>query len=190
MEKIESFKIDHTKLTPGIYISRVDKVMKYNVTTFDIRVKQPNVEEAMSPACSHTIEHLAATYFRNLDEFRDKVIYFGPMGCLTGFYLILKGTYQPNTDSFSNVVKTIMDMFRFVTRFSGQIPGATKVECGNYKLNDLESAKFLASNMLVMYEDLGVLRYVYPGMEEDPKKPYKKAIEKMHNDNPKSYALF
>lgn len=189
MEQIESFKIDHTELKPGIYISRVDKVAKYNITTFDIRVKQPNVEEAMSPAASHTIEHLAATYFRNLDGFKDNVIYFGPMGCLTGFYLILKGTYHPGSESFSEVVKTIMDMFRFVTRFRGKIPGATKVECGNYKLNDLETAKFIASNMLVLYEDLEVLQFVYPGQKE-PDTQYKKAIKKMKADNPISVALF
>lgn len=161
MELIDSFKIDHTKLNCGIYISRVDEIDGSFVTTFDIRVKKPNYEDAMSSAASHTIEHLAATYFRNLDYFKDKVIYFGPMGCLTGFYLILKGQYNYDTDNYKEAIQTIMNMFSFVVKFNGQIPGATKVECGNYKLNDLEAAKFIAANMLVMYYDLKILSFRY-----------------------------
>lgn len=188
MEKIASFTIDHTKLKHGIYVSRVDKIAKYNITTFDIRVKQPNVEEPMTPACAHTIEHLGATFFRNNTQWKDKVIYFGPMGCLTGFYLILKGTYTPGTTTYESVVEFIMSMFSYVVRFEGKIPGATRVECGNYKMNDLEAAQWLAANMLTMYETFDSLSYEYPGHETTTL--YKKALAKFKDEHPKSNVLF
>lgn len=188
MEKIASFTIDHTKLNPGIYVSRVDKIAKYNITTLDIRVKKPNYEDAMSSACAHTIEHLGATFFRNSTKWKDKVIYFGPMGCLTGFYLILKGTYTPGTKTYDEVVEFIMDMFRFTVKYEGKIPGASAVECGNYKLMDLTSAQFLAANMLTLYETFETLEYVYPG--ETSTLLYKRAQEKFKAEHPKSNALF
>lgn len=188
MEKIASFTIDHTKLKHGIYVSRVDKIAKYNITTFDIRVKQPNYEEAMSPACAHTIEHLGATFFRNSTKWKDKVIYFGPMGCLTGFYLIMKGTYTPGSSNFESVVEFIMDMFGYVVRFKGKIPGASAIECGNYKMNDLNEAQWLAANMLTLHETFNTLSFEYPGHETITF--YKKAIEKYKEENPKSNVLF
>ena len=162
MEKIESFKINHKKLVPGIYISRKDRINNEVVTTIDIRVKRPNFEDCMHPSVAHTIEHLGATYFRNLSGWKDDIIYFGPMGCLTGFYLVLAGDYEPSTSKYMKVVDMIMGMFQFVCNYKGEIPGATPVECGNYKMMDMEGAVNLAANMLVLKETFDSLMYVYP----------------------------
>lgn len=162
MEKIESFKINHKKLVPGIYISRKDRINNEVVTTIDIRVKRPNFEDCMHPAVAHTIEHLGATYFRNLEGWKDDVIYFGPMGCLTGFYLVLAGDYEPSTSQYMKVVDMIMGMFHFVCDYKGVIPGATPVECGNYKMMDMEGASNVAANMIVMKETFDSLMYEYP----------------------------
>lgn len=136
MNKIESFKIDHTKLKRGIYVSRRDEIGAENVTTFDLRVKEPNNESALDPAAAHTLEHIGATFLRNHSEFGDKIIYFGPMGCLTGFYLLLNGRYDSK-----DVVGLIQELFQFAADFEGDIPGASSVECGNYTLMDLPEAK-------------------------------------------------
>ena len=137
MEKIASFTINHRKLDRGIFVSRKDATPKGDVlTTFDIRMKLPNREPALRPEVIHTIEHLAATYLRNRADWKDRIIYWGPMGCLTGNYLILAGDYK-STD----IVDLMRDMMKFIADFEGDIPGATDVECGNYKLNDLEGAR-------------------------------------------------
>lgn len=143
MDKIDSFKINHHELLPCIYVSRKDNVGGETVTTFDIRLKSPNVEEALTPESSHTIEHLAATFLRNDEEWKERIIYFGPMGCLTGFYLIVNGDYKP-WDIWELMERT----FRFISDFEGDIPGATSYECGNYKLHNLETAKIEAKKYL------------------------------------------
>lgn len=162
LKKIESFTVNHKLLVPGIYISRVDYVNGSPVTTFDIRVKRPNFEDCMQPAEAHTIEHLGATYFRSSEEWSDKVIYFGPMGCLTGFYLILAGEYQVDTEIHNEAIKFIMGMFQFVCDYKDRIPGTTPIECGNYRLHNLENARTLAANMLVLHETFSSLMFEYP----------------------------
>ena len=116
----------------------------------------------MHPSVAHTIEHLGATYFRNLSGWKDDIIYFGPMGCLTGFYLVLAGDYEPSTSKYMKVVDMIMGMFQFVCNYKGEIPGATPVECGNYKMMDMDGAVNIAANMLVLKETFDSLMYVYP----------------------------
>lgn len=135
IKMIESFKIDHTKLSRGVYISRVDIVENSVITTYDIRIKEPNKEPALSSAVSHTIEHIGATYLRDSDS-ANSVIYFGPMGCLTGFYLIMIGN-RPALD----LKPLLQQMFSHIANFCETIPGATEVECGNYQLHDLINAK-------------------------------------------------
>ena len=144
MEKIASCTIDQRKLDRGIFVSRKDATPKGDVlTTFDIRMKLPNREPALRPEVIHTIEHLAATYLRNRADWKDRIIYWGPMGCLTGNYLILAGDYK-STD----IVDLMRDMMKFIADFEGDIPGATDVECGNYKLNDLDGARHEAKMFL------------------------------------------
>ncbi|MDE7369323.1 MAG: S-ribosylhomocysteine lyase [Muribaculaceae bacterium] len=144
MEKIASFTIDHRKLDRGIFVSRKDATPAGDIlTTFDIRMKLPNREPALRPEVIHTIEHLAATYLRNRDDWKERIIYWGPMGCLTGNYLILAGDYK-STD----IVNLMRDMMKFIAEFQGDIPGATDVECGNYKLNDLDGARREAKRFL------------------------------------------
>lgn len=130
---IASFQIDHTILKPGLYVSRRDKLRTEDITTFDIRVCQPN-KDMMTPAVAHTIEHLMADFLRNDCPFNNDVLYFGPMGCLTGFYLILKGHWDSKT-----IKDAIADAF-YVCSKAKVVPGATERECGNYKLNDLKGA--------------------------------------------------
>lgn len=136
MEKIKSFTIDHMKLLPGVYVSRKDKANDTVITTFDIRMTRPNFEPVMNTGEIHTIEHLGATFLRNDNEFKDRVIYFGPMGCRTGFYLVLAGDLEVN-----NISDLLKRMFKFMKDFEGNIPGATPEECGNYSDMDLPSAK-------------------------------------------------
>ena len=133
MEKIPSFTIDHEQLLRGIYVSRKDQVGGEVVTTFDIRMKEPNREPALHVGAIHTIEHLAATYLRNDEEWRDRVIYWGPMGCLTGCYLLLRGDLKSN-----DIVGLMKRTFEFVANFEGEIPGAAPRDCGNYLLHDLQ----------------------------------------------------
>ncbi len=136
MEKIESFKIDHNTLKRGIYVSRVDG----DITTYDIRMKIPNGGNYLENAAMHTIEHLFATFARN-SRFKDEIIYFGPMGCRTGFYFLVRNV------SKSDVISLIQETFDFIADFEGQIPGVSKIECGNYLEHDLASAKKEAKEM-------------------------------------------
>ena len=137
MKKIESFQVDHTRLNRGIYVSRKDKVGNETVTSFDIRMKIPNQEPVLDVPAIHTIEHIGATFLRSHEKYSEETIYFGPMGCRTGFYLILKGDL-----SSEEIIPMIKDLFDFVAGFEGEIPGATPVECGNYLSMDLPMAKF------------------------------------------------
>ena len=136
MKTIPSFTIDHIKLLRGIYVSRKDNVGGEVVTTFDIRMKEPNREPAMGQGALHTIEHLAATYLRNSD-WADKIIYWGPMGCCTGCYFLAKGDLTPQ-----DIVPLMTETFKFVRDFEGEIPGAAAKDCGNYLLHDLPMAKW------------------------------------------------
>lgn len=145
MEKIASFTINHLKLLRGIYVSRVDTLPNGDViTTFDIRMKQPNREPAVSQSALHTIEHLAATYLRNQSEWKDKVIYWGPMGCCTGNYLLMSGKLTSK-----DILPLMQDTFRFIAEYEGSIPGATARDCGNYTLNNLPMAKWEARKYLI-----------------------------------------
>ena len=143
MEKITSFTIDHIKLQPGIYVSRKDPVGDSIVTTFDLRMTSPNEEPVMNTAEVHTIEHLAATYLRNDPQYKDKVLYFGPMGCRTGFYMILAGDYESD-----EIVPFVREMFQFIRNYEGDIPGASAKECGNYLDLNLAMAKYQADKYL------------------------------------------
>lgn len=143
MEKIASFTIDHIKLQPGIYVSRKDHVGNEVITTFDIRMTSPNEEPVMNTAELHTIEHLAATFLRNHKEFGSRIIYFGPMGCRTGFYLLLAGDYES-----SDIVELLKDMFVFIRDFKDEVPGASPKDCGNYLDMNLGMANYLAKKYL------------------------------------------
>jgi S-ribosylhomocysteine lyase len=143
MEKIPSFTIDHNRLLRGIYVSRKDKVGGDTVTTFDIRMKEPNREPALHPGALHTIEHLAATYLRNDSEWKDSIVYWGPMGCLTGNYLLMKGDLQP-----ADIVELMKRTFAFVAAFEGDVPGAVPQDCGNWLLHDLPMARWEARKYL------------------------------------------
>lgn len=136
MEKIASFTINHEKLLRGIYVSRKDIVGKETITTFDIRMKEPNREAALDNGAIHTIEHLAATFLRNHQQWKDKIIYWGPMGCLTGNYLILKGDLESK-----DIVSLMIETFEFISFYKGDIPGANAKDCGNYGLHSLSLAK-------------------------------------------------
>lgn len=143
MEKITSFTIDHIRLVPGVYVSRVDAVAGHSVTTFDLRMTAPNDEPVMNTAEMHTIEHLAATFLRNHEEYKDKTLYFGPMGCRTGFYLLLAGEYTSK-----DIVPLMIEMFTFIRDFEGEVPGAAPKDCGNYLDMNLGMAKYLANKYL------------------------------------------
>ena len=143
MEKITSFTIDHIKLQPGIYVSRKDPVGGSMITTFDIRMTSPNEEPVMNTAELHAMEHLAATFLRNHKEFGPKVIYWGPMGCRTGNYLLLNGDYESR-----DIVPLMIEMFEFIRDFEGEIPGASPKDCGNYLDMNLGMANYLANRYL------------------------------------------
>ena len=138
MEMIASFSVDHTKIVPGIFISRVDTLGDQMVTTYDVRVTKPNTEPAVDVAAMHTLEHIIATFLRNDPEWKDQVIYWGPMGCLTGFYLILKGNHEPKA-----ICDLIIRGFRSVED-SEEVPGTSPENCGNYTMHNLEIAKWHA----------------------------------------------
>lgn len=158
MKKIASFRINHLTLQPGIYVSRRDVTASGDVlTTFDIRMTAPNREPAADPRALHTIEHLAATWLRNNPTWRDRVVYWGPMGCCTGNYLILQG----NLDS-TDIVPLMVEMFGFISSFEGDIPGATARDCGNYTFNDLPAARALASRYLDTLTHITDDRLTYP----------------------------
>ena len=158
MEKIASFTIDHIKLQPGIYVSRKDSVGAETITTFDLRMTSPNEEPVMNTAEMHTIEHLAATFLRNHPTYKDKTIYFGPMGCRTGFYLLLAGDYASK-----DIVPLMIEMFEFIRDFHDEVPGASAKDCGNYLDMNLPMANYLANRYLenVLY-GIDDSRLIYP----------------------------
>lgn len=143
MNKIPSFTIDHNRLLRGVYVSRKDKVGNETITTFDIRMKEPNREPALHVGAAHTIEHLAATYLRNDKEWKDRVIYWGPMGCLTGNYLLLRGDLTAK-----DIVGLMKKTFGFIAEYTGDIPGDAPRDCGNYLLHDLPMARYEAKRFL------------------------------------------
>ena len=157
MEKIISFTIDHIRLQPGLYVSRKDKVGAETVTTFDIRVTSPNEEPVMNTAEMHTIEHLAATYLRNEPAWKEKVLYFGPMGCRTGFYLLLAGDYTSK-----EILPLVVDCFRFIAAFSNEVPGASAKDCGNYLDMNLPMANYWGKKYSALLENADETRLVYP----------------------------
>ena len=158
MEKIASFTIDHIKLQPGVYVSRKDTVGAETITTFDLRMTSPNEEPVMNTAEVHTIEHLAATFLRNHPTYKDRTIYFGPMGCRTGFYLLLAGDL-----SSRDIVPLMTEMFEFIRDFKDEVPGASPRDCGNYLDMNLPMANYLAKRYLdnVLYH-IDDSRLVYP----------------------------
>ena len=143
MNKIPSFTINHEKLLRGIYVSRKDEVGGDTVTTFDIRMKEPNREPALHPGALHTIEHLAATYLRNDPEWCDRIVYWGPMGCLTGNYLLMRGNLKPQ-----DILDLMRRTFAFIADFDDDVPGAAPRDCGNYLLHDLPMARLEARKFL------------------------------------------
>ena len=158
MEKIASFTIDHIKLQPGVYVSRKDTVGSETITTFDLRMTSPNEEPVMNTAEVHTIEHLGATFLRNHPVFRDKTIYFGPMGCRTGFYLLLAGDY-----SSRDIVPLMIEMYEFIRDYKDEVPGASPKDCGNYLDMNLSMANYLANRFLTeVLTDIKEDRLVYP----------------------------
>ncbi len=158
MEKIASFTVNHLNLMPGIYVSRKDHVGTNVITTFDLRMTAPNREPVMNTAEIHTVEHLGATFLRNDPEYKDKTIYFGPMGCRTGFYMVLAGDFESK-----DVVDLVTRMFEFVKDFEGEVPGASPRDCGNYLDMNLGMAKFIAARYLERdLKDIGPERLVYP----------------------------
>jgi len=158
MEKIASFTIDHIKLQPGVYVSRKDKVGAETITTFDLRMTSPNEEPVMNTAEMHTIEHLAATFLRNHADYKEKTVYFGPMGCRTGFYLLLAGDYTS-----ADIIPLMLEMYAFIRDFEGDVPGAAPKDCGNYLDMNLPMAKYLAGKYLDnVLTNIGHDRLVYP----------------------------
>lgn len=158
MKKITSFTIDHLRLLPGVYVSRKDHAGDTVITTFDLRMTRPNYEPVMNTAEVHTIEHLGATFLRNHPVYQDQVLYFGPMGCRTGFYLLLADDYESR-----DIVPLMREMFGFIQDYEGEVPGASARDCGNYLDMNLPMAKFLARKYLE--EVLGQIseeRLVYP----------------------------
>lgn len=143
MKTIPSFTIDHLRLKRGIYVSRKDTVGGETITTFDIRMKEPNREPALGQGALHTIEHLAATYLRNHNDWADKIVYWGPMGCLTGNYLLMRGDLESR-----DIVELMKETFSFIANFEGEIPGAAPKDCGNWLLHDLPMAKWEAAKYL------------------------------------------
>lgn len=158
MKKIPSFTIDHIRLLRGIYVSRQDQVGDDTITTFDIRMKEPNREPALGQGALHTIEHLAATYLRNHPVWADKIIYWGPMGCLTGNYLLMKGDLCP-----ADILPLMQETFSFIAGYEGDIPGASPKDCGNYLLQDLPMARWEAAKYLhEVLEKTTEANLVYP----------------------------
>ncbi len=158
MKKIASFTIDHIRLLPGLYVSRKDHIGSEVVTTFDIRMTKPNGEPVMNTAEIHTIEHLAATFLRNHAQYGEKTVYFGPMGCRTGFYLLLAGDYESK-----DIVPLMREMFTFIRDFHDEVPGASAKDCGNYLDMNLPMANYLAEKYLRdVLADITEERLVYP----------------------------
>ena len=161
MELIPSFSVDHTRIVPGIYESRVDALGEELVTTFDVRLTRPNREPAVAPAAMHTMEHVIATYLRNHPDWKDRLVYWGPMGCLTGFYIIVKG--RP---AAAELYPILLEAFRYMRDFEGEVPGAKPENCGNYLMHDLPMAKWEAERYVHYLEsaDKAVI-FAYPKAE-------------------------
>lgn len=157
VEKIASFTVDHIKLLPGLYVSRKDKVGAETVTTFDLRLTKPNEEPVLNTAEVHTIEHLGATYLRNEPTWKDKVLYFGPMGCRTGFYLLLAGDY-----SSRDVLALVTECFRFIRDYRDAVPGASPKDCGNYLDMNLPMANYWGAKYVGVLENADETRLNYP----------------------------
>ena len=157
MEKIASFTVDHLRLLPGIYVSRKDTLASDVITTFDLRMTRPNFEPVMNTAEIHAIEHLGATYLRNHKEFGQKTIYFGPMGCRTGFYLLLKGDYESK-----DIVELMIELYKFIKDYEGEIPGQSPKDCGNYLDMNLGMAKYLADKYLEVLLNISKENLIYP----------------------------
>lgn len=159
MKKIASFTIDHLRLKRGVYVSRRDTTPGGDViTTFDVRLTEPNREPALDPRALHAMEHLAATYLRNNPEWKDRVVYWGPMGCCTGNYLLMQGALEP-----ADIVPLLRDTFAFIADFEGDIPGATARDCGNYTFNDLPAARAAARRFLAeVLTDIRPENMTYP----------------------------
>lgn len=157
VEKIASFTVDHIKLLPGLYVSRKDKVGAETVTTFDLRLTKPNEEPVLNTAEVHTIEHLGATYLRNEPTWKDKVLYFGPMGCRTGFYLLLAGDY-----SSRDVLALVTECFRFIRDYRDAVPGASPKDCGNYLDMNLPMANYWGAKYVGVLENADEARLNYP----------------------------
>ena len=157
MEKIASFTVDHLRLLPGIYVSRKDTLASDVITTFDLRMTRPNFEPVMNTAEIHAIEHLGATYLRNHKEFGQKTIYFGPMGCRTGFYLLLKGDYESK-----DIVELMIELYKFIKDYEGEIPGQSPKDCGNYLDMNLGMAKYLSDKYLEVLLNIGEENLIYP----------------------------
>ena len=157
MEKIASFTIDHILLQPGVYVSRKDKIGAETVTTFDLRMTSPNEEPVMNTAEMHTIEHLAATFLRNHPDWKDRTIYFGPMGCRTGFYLLLAGDLESR-----EIVELMVEMFTFIRDFEGDVPGASAKDCGNYLDMNLPMANYWGKKYAALLENIDREHLIYP----------------------------
>lgn len=160
MEKITSFTVNHLTLEPGLYVSRKDRIGAETVTTFDLRMTAPNREPVMHTAEMHAIEHLGATFFRNHPDWGERTVYFGPMGCRTGFYLLLAGDLEPQ-----DIQQIVLAAFRFIRDFDGPIPGAAARDCGNYLDMNLPMAKLLAARYLTVLENLDRVHTRYPESE-------------------------
>jgi len=157
MEKIASFRIDHLRLKPGVYVSRRDRFGATVITTFDLRFKEPNKEPVMDVPAMHTVEHLGATFLRSHPQWAPRIVYFGPMGCRTGFYLIVEGEPEPR-----DILPLLREMCAFVETFDGPIPGATAVECGNWQDQNLDMAKWECRRYAAMLERPGEENLRYP----------------------------
>ncbi len=158
MERIASFQVDHIRLNRGIYVSRIDEINGNYLTSFDIRMKLPNREPVINIAELHTMEHLGATFLRNHSVWKEKIVYFGPMGCRTGFYLILKGKLESK-----DIVELMKELYKFMAEFKGDIPGATAIECGNYLDQNLPMANYEAKKYLEeTLQNLGEENLNYP----------------------------
>lgn len=157
MEKITSFTIDHIRLLPGLYVSRKDMAGSETVTTFDLRVTRPNLEPVMNTAEVHAIEHLGATWLRNNPEWGEKVLYFGPMGCRTGFYLLLKGDLESR-----DILPMVTECFRFIENYEGEIPGASARDCGNYLDLSLPMAKYYGRRYADILTNITPAQLRYP----------------------------
>ena len=157
MEKIASFTVNHLNLLPGVYVSRKDHVGSEVITTFDLRMTRPNYEPVMNTAEVHTLEHLGATFLRNHPVYKDKTIYFGPMGCRTGFYMVLAGDYESK-----DVIDIVKEMYEFMKDFEGDVPGAWARDCGNYLDMNLPMARYVAAKYYDVLSDIDESRMIYP----------------------------